>query len=268
MAEQKKKTWLEYMGDIRQKDVDSNFYNMDGVENLINLFKNIHPIFSYSVPFIYSLDYRTGKYLMCTNNSLTAIGIKTENFVNGGIAFTISNYQKDDLKIFNEKIFPDRVKFLQNVPPEEHPNYVFSYNLRLKNSRSQYSSLLQRNSFIKSDESGRPLVSMGMIINVDHYKNPNNVVQLIEKITKGDFTSNVQTIVKKTYFIHEEDELITKRETEILKYLSEGFSSKLIAAKLYLSEHTVIIHRKNLMAKTNSVNIAELISWANRNEII
>jgi DNA-binding CsgD family transcriptional regulator len=33
-------------------------------------------------------------------------------------------------------------------------------------------------------------------------------------------------------------------------------------------EHTVISHRKNMMAKTNSANIAELISWAIRNEII
>jgi DNA-binding CsgD family transcriptional regulator len=75
-------------------------------------------------------------------------------------------------------------------------------------------------------------------------------------------------VLKKTYFLHDEDSLLTRREKEVLKYLSEGYSSKLIADKLFLSEHTVIVHRKNMMAKTNTANVAELLAWAIRKEII
>lgn len=99
-------------------------------------------------------------------------------------------------------------------------------------------------------------------------KNPNTAVQLIEKINGNDYAGEAQTILKKTYFLNNEDTLITKREKEVLKFLAEGLSSKQIADKVFLSEHTVIVHRKNMMAKTNSGNIAELVSWAIRNEII
>ena len=50
---------------------------------------------------------------------------------------------------------------------------------------------------------------------------------------------------------------ISNREVEILKLISEGFSSKEIADYLYISLDTVRTHRKNILAKTDFKNLTQ-----------
>ncbi len=52
---------------------------------------------------------------------------------------------------------------------------------------------------------------------------------------------------------------LSSREIEILELLREGYSNKEIAEKLFLSELTVKTHRKNMMAKMDAKNIADLL---------
>lgn len=52
----------------------------------------------------------------------------------------------------------------------------------------------------------------------------------------------------------------TMREMEVIRKLAEGKSSKRIAHELYLSEHTVAAHRRNLLRRTGLKNTAELVS--------
>lgn len=55
---------------------------------------------------------------------------------------------------------------------------------------------------------------------------------------------------------------ITPREREILGLLSKEHNSKEISEMLFLSPHTVDYHRRQLLKKTNSRNIAQLIGIA------
>ncbi|MCI6838464.1 MAG: helix-turn-helix transcriptional regulator [Prevotella sp.] len=57
---------------------------------------------------------------------------------------------------------------------------------------------------------------------------------------------------------------ITKRELQILDLLSRGMSSNEIAAELFISHNTVDFHRRQLLKKTDSKNIADLIGNAYR----
>jgi DNA-binding CsgD family transcriptional regulator len=59
-----------------------------------------------------------------------------------------------------------------------------------------------------------------------------------------------------------EDEQLSKRETEILKWLAKGLSNKEIANKLNISIHTVNTHRKNIMDKTSIRSLAGLTVYA------
>ncbi|WP_452223654.1 response regulator transcription factor [Lacinutrix chionoecetis] len=58
---------------------------------------------------------------------------------------------------------------------------------------------------------------------------------------------------------------ISPREKEVLKLVANGFSSKQIADKLFISNHTAISHRKNLIEKFKVKNTAQLINRASRN---
>lgn len=58
--------------------------------------------------------------------------------------------------------------------------------------------------------------------------------------------------------------LISPREKEVLKLVADGFSSKQIADRLFISSHTAISHRKNLLEKFKVKNTAQLIKRASR----
>ena len=63
-------------------------------------------------------------------------------------------------------------------------------------------------------------------------------------------------------------ENITERELEVLDLLSRGYNSKAIAEQLFTSPKTVEFHRRQLLKKTESRNIAELIGNAYRQGIL
>ncbi|MDI9342673.1 MAG: response regulator transcription factor [Sediminibacterium sp.] len=59
-----------------------------------------------------------------------------------------------------------------------------------------------------------------------------------------------------------EDVSLSKREIEIIKELSKGLTTKEVAEKLFISFYTVETHRKNMLAKLQLTNTAELILYA------
>jgi DNA-binding NarL/FixJ family response regulator len=61
---------------------------------------------------------------------------------------------------------------------------------------------------------------------------------------------------------------ISKREIEILKLISLGYSTKDIANQLHVSNETVKSHRKNLFKKLSAINSADLIRKAFNRELI
>ncbi len=61
---------------------------------------------------------------------------------------------------------------------------------------------------------------------------------------------------------------ISERELEILQLVAQGLTTKQIAEKVYLSFHTVMTHRKNMMRKLGINNTAGLIIYAVRENLI
>ncbi len=53
------------------------------------------------------------------------------------------------------------------------------------------------------------------------------------------------------------DCILTKREKEILNLLSEGFTSRVIGSKLFISAHTVDTHRRNIIEKMETKTAME-----------
>jgi len=63
-------------------------------------------------------------------------------------------------------------------------------------------------------------------------------------------------------------ELLSPREAEILKLLSEGSTNNKIAEIINISEQTVKTHRSNIMKKLNARSIAELVRYAIKEGIV
>ena len=61
---------------------------------------------------------------------------------------------------------------------------------------------------------------------------------------------------------------LTTRETEIVKFIVNGFKVREIAEKLFLSERTIEWHKNNIMEKLEVDNIAALVQKAMKNGLI
>ncbi|NIF07503.1 response regulator transcription factor [Chryseobacterium sp. Tr-659] len=67
--------------------------------------------------------------------------------------------------------------------------------------------------------------------------------------------------------LHIKDPL-TRREMEILKLICDGYSSKDISEKLFISINTVETHRKRILLKLNAKNSVGIVKYAIENHII
>ena len=64
------------------------------------------------------------------------------------------------------------------------------------------------------------------------------------------------------------NEEITKREIEILQLICQQLTTEQIAEKLFISPKTVNGHRNSLLEKTGSYNVAGLVIYAVKNNIV
>lgn len=104
------------------------------------------------------------------------------------------------------------------------------------------------------------------------------LINAIKTVAKGEKYFS-ETIVRKLAEIPElnspngktriEDvNLLTKREIEILKLVSEDLSNIEIGERLYISSTTVETHRRNLMKKLGVNSAIGLMRWGLRNGVV
>lgn len=67
---------------------------------------------------------------------------------------------------------------------------------------------------------------------------------------------------------HCEPTILSKREVQIVKYISQGMTNGEIANAIFLSVHTVSTHRKNILKKLGLKKSAELVAYALKTGLI
>ncbi len=102
------------------------------------------------------------------------------------------------------------------------------------------------------------------------------LVSAIKSVAKNKtyMSSEIADTVMKSY-AHDlvkkessEVESLTTREREVLQLIAEGSSSSQIASRLFISVKTVSTHRRQIMEKLNTDNIADLIKFALKEGLI
>lgn len=98
---------------------------------------------------------------------------------------------------------------------------------------------------------------------------------ILKNATRRELMEAVTTVVKGQLFLSAEAArvlqqspemaiILTRREKEILELIAAGFTNNEIAAQLYISITTVDTHRKNLLNKFDSRNVASLVRKASQ----
>jgi len=89
------------------------------------------------------------------------------------------------------------------------------------------------------------------------------LIEAIEKVSSGKkfLTPEIKKILSNNLSSNYKTPVFTKREKEVLALIAEGLTNQEIADKLFISQLTVISHRKSLLEKTESKNTAQLIKY-------
>ncbi len=61
---------------------------------------------------------------------------------------------------------------------------------------------------------------------------------------------------------------LAERESQVLRLIAQGYSSKEIARQLHIAPSTVEVHRRNIMRKVNLHKVADLTRYAIRHQLI
>lgn len=98
------------------------------------------------------------------------------------------------------------------------------------------------------------------------------LVEAIKKVMKGRyyFSAEVEEIIMQGVAEKKDKDVVTltEREKQIISLLSKEFTNEKIATELNISYRTVETHRKNIMHKTKSHNLAGLLKHAYRKGLI
>lgn len=149
-------------------------------------------------------------------------------------------------------------KFFNRLPADKVFKYKVSYDYRVKKADGQYIRLLQQVTTIQSDENGAVIRTFGVHTDISHLKSEGKPLLSFIGLEGEPSYYNVKP---STVFIAQKP-LLSKREREILKMIVDGKSSNMIAEDLFISRHTVSTHRRNILEKTGSTSLADLVTKA------
>lgn len=242
------------------------------VEEIEGFFASMHGfqkrMFFSRQHVFYIVDYKTRKYSLMTGSILNTFEHEPNNFLEGGLDYTASVFQKESLYVLSNKIFPDIANVFNQHQHSEHSSYVFETNIILLGKDKQPINILQRGSYLTDPITNLPTVSFGICQNITPFMKDTCMTQVITKFNRVEGGSNYEHYSTNHYFANLEESAFTKKERETLLYLAEGLSSKQIADKMGISINTISNHRHNMLRKTNTKNTTELIVFAARNRII
>ncbi|QBN17699.1 LuxR C-terminal-related transcriptional regulator [Flavobacterium nackdongense] len=195
--------------------------------------------------------------LYTSQSSVAMIGI-TPEAISPNVFFAITH--PNDFERFSQ----GRIQLLkqaQNLYKSKAGNAFTSTNLKIRNPKNKYSSLLFQCFLFYASTPIETVYSLNIYTNIDQFK---SVEKHFHYYSGDDLT-----------FFRYPDEMLlqvgsiyTKRELEIIKLIDKGLCTNKIAENLFLSHCTVNAHRANILKKSNRTNMYELIHDLNENGLL
>ncbi|OFX84012.1 MAG: hypothetical protein A2W99_03320 [Bacteroidetes bacterium GWF2_33_16] len=206
-------------------------------------------------------DMNKKHYILLCSKFDKVIGYQLNFDYKVGPEFFYSLMHPDDFPFVIDTIIKT-FNFLNQLPAEEKLDYKLIVDFRLINTIGSYLRFIQQ----------------VVVLELDKQNNIWLILKIIDLISDKatDEPPQRKLINLKTSKLHlfkddldtTSDQLLTKRELEILGLISQGLDSKNISDRLFISVNTVNNHRQNILSKTKSKNISQALIYARRIGII
>jgi DNA-binding CsgD family transcriptional regulator len=198
--------------------------------------------------FFYLSDAIHMKVLFTSRRSLQMLGI--EQAVISPYHFMEATHSNDiqRLNLGRAKI----VKMAQELFIEEKGYALLSTNFKMRTPSGEYSDFLIQCYLFYSATPYKTVYFLKIHTNIDWHR---KIKHGYHYYVGNDFSC----------FRYPDNEMLmtgniySDREFAILRLIESGLSTEQIAEKLFISQHTVNTHRRNILAKSGKESISELI---------
>ena len=224
-------------------------------------------IFTPGPFYYYVLDSAT---LTFDYSSPTTRSILGEDLTGAHLSKLLSYIHPDDMSfvLASEDYVAQFIK--TKISTKEITNYKFSYAIREKTLDGIFKLFLMQTVTLATNENGALEKVLGIHSDISHITQTNSYKLSITDLTGEKSMQGISVFSGKEEQSKASNELpkFTKREREIIILIGEGFTTKEISSQLFVSEETVISHRKNILYKSGCKNTAQLVVFCVRNGLI
>ncbi|UJH67640.1 response regulator transcription factor [Allomuricauda sp. SCSIO 65647] len=234
-------------------DEKSNFLARQTVQadqNKLNrLFENLY---SPGPSFQYIFDIVNRRFTFLSENIRLITGEDPDQFQ---VNDYVNRIHPDDFQHFVHCEEVAGYFLFKHIEKKDIPNYKLSYQIRFKDSNNNYRLHLRQSIALSVDEDYNLSTVFTNQSDISHITTHNNHKISFIHVLDGKSYFGIGNI--KDFDNNQPKLEISSREVEIVKLISEGFSSKEIADYLHISLDTVHTHRKNILSKTNFKNMTQ-----------
>ncbi len=257
--ENKKVRQLNKVFDGKQRFLANNTIEVDKYK-LNGLLENLY---SPGPSFQYIFDFPSRSFTFVSDGIRTLFGEDPSSF---SVESYANRVHPDDFQHFVRCEEIAGYFLFDHIDKKEIPYYKLSYQLRFRDASNNYRLHLRQAISLSLDENYNLSTVFANQSDIGHITSQNNYKISFIHVQGG-----------KSYFgIGDVNDLklvqpkleISNREVEILKLISEGFSSKEIADYLHISTGTVRTHRKNILNKTEFKNLTQAAIYYVREGLI
>lgn len=239
--------------------------NTAGLQDMVKGYEEFERVCSMWNTYIYMHDYQSNSYIYISPSFCNYFGLDYNTVLAEGFESISSLIHPHDLFVLENNLFKKINDFLASIhhqEAEENQNYKFIYNFRIRKKDSSYISMSVVSKILSFDKKGAIQLDFGMISPVNHILQTDRIILNISKsINDLDY----DTLLQEEFNPEANTDLnLTDREMEIIMLLKKGMDSKDMAEHLCLSQHTVRNHRRNILKKTNTNKVTELLTLINK----
>ncbi len=229
--------------------------DLDEYKNLeLELHQKLLNFFHVGDFYYFVFNFTLVDFELVSESVKRVLGFEKEVF---GVQLCISRVHPDDQAYFIN-FENEALKFYYNLPVEKRMKYKISMDYRMQKTDGSYIRILHQVIAIQQYEDGTFFRTLGVHTDITHLKPTGK--PLLSFIGVDGEPSYINVIPGEQ--VMPVEEMLSRREKEILILLIDGKKTSEIAELLFIAARTVETHRKNMMEKTNSKTTGQLIATA------
>lgn len=253
------KIYESYLKELKS----SSAISQDEIKEILQQFSAMPNHGISSNMLFYILNLHTHKYEFVSPASASLTGYSPNIFHEKGTALLTELLHPSDFEQLSTNIFPKMNQVVTDLDGPDRGKAIFELHYRMRHKNGKNVNCVEQSSYAKFDEEYSPLISSGIVMEV----NPSTTYQGVRGLVRL-LKDNEQLTLYDQFYNYNNDFGLTKREKEIILLISQGKTSKEIADKLFISEHTARQHRKNILKKLEVNSTGDLVRLAFENRIV